>query len=307
MAVLTITAIGLGPQLVIGIPQLIELTTNLPAIIYFTLDGSEPSTSSAIYTQVIELPTLISVRLRALAISGPDIGSLDITFSVDSNVSHPDRRSTEDNGAGIVVDGYGIPLVVIDGYGPDTEAPITDNEYPVDIPVRGSDIPLIDLEIKYSKTGFDGEGSGTLISIGFPTPDIQERESAVDPIASSPNNDNVFFNPRSLFIVIDGRDGYQDQSVFIINRPYGGTMDDTKYLGGKALYEPAPYISGGLVRQFYNYDKGIAVFYYFDHNECRWIKSIQNIQGSLPRNVGLRPGTGGPLVFHWIYGKRTMI
>jgi hypothetical protein len=303
MAVLTITAVGLGPQLMAGIPQLVELETNLPATIYFTLDGSEPTVTSPVYTQVIQLPTMMHVHLRALAISGPDSGTLNITFAA-LPIVHPTRRF-EGYGAGIVVDAYGVPEVVIDGYGPDEQRPVGDFEYPVNVPVRGSDIPLINLETKYSRTGFDGEGPGTLISVGFPQ-DLGQRESAVDAKASSPNHNNVYFNPRSLFIVIDGRDGYQDQSVFIINRPFGGTMDEVKYLGGKTLYQESPYISGGLVRQFYNYEKGIGVFYYFDHNECRWIKSIQKMEEKLPPNVGMRRG-GNPLVFSWIHNKRSMI
>jgi len=304
MAVLTITAVGHGPQLMAGIPQLVELEANLPATIYFTLDGSEPTVSSPVYLQEIQLPTMMHVHLRALAISGPDRGTLDITFMSAPSIVHPTRRF-EGYGAGIVVDAYGIPEVVIDGYGPDGQRPVGDFEYPVDVPVRGSDIPLIDLETKYSRTGFDGEGSGTLISVGFPQ-DLGQRESAIDGRASSPNHNNVFFNPRSQFIVIDGRDGYQDQSVFIINRPMGGTMDEVKYLGGKSLYEPSPYISGSLVRQFYNYEKGIGVFYYLDQNECRWIKSIQKMEEKLPPNIGMRRG-GNPLVFAWIYNKRSMI
>jgi len=74
------------------------------------------------------------------------------------------------------------------------------------------------------------------------------------------------------------------------------------------MYEPTPYFSGGHVRTHYNYEKGISVSYYFDHNETRWIKSIQNLDTSkIPRGVGLRIQTGGPLVFKWIYNKRSAI
>jgi len=304
MAVLTITATGVGPEMVAGIPLLVELTTNLPATIYFTLDGSEPTVSSPVYLRTIQLPTMMEIRLRALAISGPDQGTLDVVFKVQTGVIRPDRR-LPGHGAGLVIDAYGIPEVFIDGYGPDEAHPLSDHEFPVDVPERGADQPLMDLEVRQSSTGFDGEGPGTLIAIGFPS-DLGERESAVSEVASSPNNDNVYFNPRSLFIVIDGRDGYQDQVVRIINRPMGGTMDLTKYLGGKSLYEPSPYISGSLVRQFYNYDKGIGVFYYLDQNECRWIKSIQKMEQRLPSGVGQRRGNP-PLVFTWVFNKRSMI
>jgi len=304
MAILTITATGLGPELMVGIPQLVELETNFPAVIYFTLDGSEPTTSSAVYVRTIQLPTMEEVRLRALAISGLDRGTLDVTYVTYPPIIHP-LRHFDGYGGGIIVDAYGVPRVVIDGYGPDVENPIDVNQYPVDLPVRGSDIPLVDLDIKYSRTGRDGIGEGTITHTYLPD-DLGERESEVSPEPSSPNRENVYFNPRSQFIVMDGRDGYQDQSVFIINRPLGGTLRDTTYLGGKSMYEPTSYISGSLVRSFYNYEKGIGVFYYMDAAEGRWIKSIQKMEEKLPPNVGLRH-SNPPLVFAWIYNRRSMI
>ena len=301
MAVITITATGHGPELISGIPMLVELETNLPSVIYFTLDGSDPSVSSTVYVEEIQLPTENSVRLRVLAISGPDSRTLDVTFHTAVTVSVPTRRLDD---MGIVVDAYGVTPVVIDGYGIDHL--VADSEYLVDSPVRRSDIPLVDLETQYSRVGPDGEGPGTLIPIGFPDQTFWEKRASVDPRASSPNHHNVFFNPRSQLITIDGRDGYSDQSVYIINRPWAGTMDDLAYLNGKLYYEPQPYISGGFVRSFFDYDRGIAVFYYFDHNECRWIRSIQRLEGRLPRGVAQRRGSN-PLVFKWIYGRRSMV
>ena len=84
-------------------------------------------------------------------------------------------------------------------------------------------------------------------------------------------------------------------------------MDITKYNGGSILYEQNPYISGGLVRSFFNREKGIMVSYYFDHNETRWIKSIQNWTPSVEINIGARPISTQPLVFKWVYNRRSMI
>jgi hypothetical protein len=87
-------------------------------------------------------------------------------------------------------------------------------------------------------------------------------------------------------------------------------MDMTKYLQGKSMYEPQPYISGGHVRTFYTIKDGygLACSYYFDHNETRWIKSIQSFDpASIPEGVGDRRQFGPPLVFKWIYNKRSAI
>ena len=307
MAVITITAEGLGPELIAGIPLLVALSTNLPSTVYFTLDGSEPTTSSAVYVQPIPMPTDAgSIRLRALALSGPDSGTLDILYLVDTGMTAPPWRFPYD-GAGVVVDAYGVPEVVIDGYGVNPDDPLN-SHFLVNQPIRGADEPLEDYEWRLSTTGAAGQGPGTLISIGFPDPDVMARKlGAVDPVASSPNNDNVFFNPRSRFVTIDGRDGDEDQSVFIVNRPWAGTLDPVKYLGGKQLLEEAPYITGGLVRTFYNWDKGFMVSYYWDSNELRWIRSIQDLDVAQRPMTGLRPGKGPPVVFKWIYNKRSTI
>jgi len=138
-----------------------------------------------------------------------------------------------------------------------------------------------------------------------PIPEAQrEKLSSISHTASSTNDQNVFFNPKSLYIVMDGRDGYEDQSIYPINKPYGSMMDITKYLSGRTLYEPQPYVSGGLVRTLYNKEKGFSVSYYFDHNETRWVKSIQKFEPStLPVNIGAR-NFSSPLVFKWVYNKK---
>lgn len=305
MAVITISATGVGPELVSGIPQFVVLDTNIPSTIFYTLDGSMPSVVSSVYLGAITMPTNSgSVRLRALALSGLDSGYLDVTFSTDTTELTYPRRSDATFGAGVVVDAYNTPDVLLDGYSPDAYGV-------VNVPVRYSDIELIDLDIQYSRTGPNREGPGTLIPIGFPPESQYGQQSAISHDASSPNNNNAFFNPRSLYIVIDGRDGYQNQiydAYMMINRPWAGTADMTKYLQGKALYEPQPYITGGYVRTLFNKKTGTAVSYYFDHNETRWIKSIQNFDvNAVPKRLGARNQVGPPLVFTWIHNKRSMI
>jgi hypothetical protein len=298
MVVISITATGLGPQLISGIPQLVALSTNIPATIFYTLDGTSPTVFSRVYTSAILMPTEVSARLRAWAISGADRGSLEITFSTDSSdLTYP--RRIDGYGIGIAVDAYNVIPVLLDGYKPD-------ENLIVDVPARFSDYELKDLEIQFSRTGPDGEGRGTAIVNG----PIVGGHVEIDPRASSPNHQNVYFNPRSMYIVMDGTDGYEDQSVYIINRPYGSTMDMTMYLQGKSLYEPQPYISGGHVRTFYTEKDGygLACAYYFDFNETRWIKSIQRFDlSTVPQGIGDRRQVGPPLVFKWIYNKRSMI
>ncbi len=301
MSIITITATGIGPEIVSGIPQFVVLTTNIPSTIFYTLDGSEPSVFSNVYLSTLEMPGDISTRLRVLAISGPDSGTLDITFNMEA---FPEYLISSRDGSGIVVDAYDVVNVVLDGY-------TTDDNNILSIPTKGSDYELKDLDIKYSKTDHLGNPPGTMIRIGYPDPrEInEEKHTGISFIASSPNNRNAFFNPKSLYITIDGRDGYDDQAYDgykLITRPWSGTMDLSKYNGGSLLYEQNPYISGGFVRSFFNKEKGIRVSYYFDHNETRWIKSIQNWTPPIT-TIGSNPISNFPLVFKWIYNRRSMI
>jgi hypothetical protein len=300
MAVITISVKEYGPWFISGVPRQIALDANVPSIIYYTLDGSQPGPTSSIYIEPITLPTSGTIHVRALAISGSDRGALDLLFYSDSSKLFFPRRSNYTGGKGIVVDAYGVETVVTDGYG------LNAYNYVI-LPVRSSDYELDDLEVKYSKEGDYFVGPGVMFRMGIP-PEEFWQDDAVDAEPSSPNDDNVFFNPRSLYIVIDGRDGYEDQSVYPINRPWEGTTDMVKYLQGKSFYRPGPYISGGFIKSFYNKDTGTAVSYYFDHNELRWIKSIQNYDpATVPERLGARNLSGGPIVFKWIYNKRSSI
>lgn len=302
MAVISITATSIGPELISGIPQFVILTTNLPSTIFYTLDGSEPTTFSNVYLGTIEMPSDISVNLRALAISGIDIANIDITFNTDAL---PSYFISPKDGSGIVVNAYDVVDIVTDGYGVDDFNVLSD-------PVRSSDYELKDLDIKFSKTDKIGNPPGTMIQIGFPDYRVfnEEKKIGISHIASSPNNRNAFFNPKSLYITMDGRDGYQDtvyDGYKLINRDLSSTMDLAKYLGGKFLYRRDPYVSGGLVKSFFNREKGIMVSYYYDHNESRWIKSIQKWnKDQEPKNIGSRYASR-PLVFTWVRNRYSMI
>lgn len=301
MAVITITATGHGNELIDGIPQRLVLETNVPSTIFYTLDGLDPTTSSSVYVGEISLPTLSYVRVRARAVSGSDNGYLDVVFQSDSTDLRLPRRAEATYGAGIVVDAYDGPNVLTDGYGAD--------EYGVvNVPLRSSDYELQDLDIQFSTTGVNGIGRGTATTSRLTPP---PRDKVISHDASSPNHNNVYFNPRSLYVVIDGRDGYQDQihdGYQIINRPLSGTSNPLTYMGGRMYREMSPVVSGGLVRTYYSAKNNLSVSYYWDSLENRWIKSIQHFDPStVPSNLGVRRASGGPLVFKWIYNKVSSI
>ena len=54
MAVITITINESSDQILAGIPKYITLTTNIPATIFYTLDGTTPTTLSDMAVGQIE-------------------------------------------------------------------------------------------------------------------------------------------------------------------------------------------------------------------------------------------------------------
>lgn len=298
MAIITINLEEVGPEFVDGIPLQVKLSTNVPSVIYYTLDGAEPQVGSQIYINPISLPTdQSSVNLRAFAISGADTGALNILFSPNNSNLYFPRRDAYGS-LGIAVDAYGRNIVVYDGYG------LNDNSVS-NVIVRHSNYYLEDLDIKYSRTDEQGVPPGVMIMMG-PEPSEYWQDNAVNEKPTDVST--VFFNPRSLYIVIDGRDGYDAEVVYPINRPMMSTVDPVKYLNGRQFFDQRPFISGGLVKSIYNYKTGTVVFYYFDTVECRWIKSIQKFDNTkLPDNIAERKQRGPCLVIPWIYNKRTSV
>lgn len=296
MAVITISATQIGPELISGVPQSVELSTNIPSTIFYTLDGTLPTALSSVYLEAIEIPTSGTIRLRALAISGADSGRLDVTFFTDSTELKEPRRSDALNGAGIVVDAYDVEDAQYDGYTLQGGVAI--------VPARQSDEALSEYEIKLSQTGVAGEGEGLFSPINLPEEQLN-RPSAVSFDASSPNNNNIYFDPRSLYIVIDGtKDDQVHDGYKIINNPNIGSRDSTKYWNSKELYESRPYISGGLVRTLYNHQTGVSCSYYYDNNEMRWIKSIQRFDpAEVPKNTGQKRSSGPWVVFKWVHNR----
>jgi hypothetical protein len=91
-------------------------------------------------------------------------------------------------------------------------------------------------------------------------------------------------------------------------RPHGSLHNIYREFGGKRLREAADdaaYISGGFVKRFYDAKNNIMVSYYFDHNEGRYVKNIQELPSNIqnPDGIGVKT-KGPPLVFKWIYRGR---
>lgn len=139
-----------------GIPKTVSITTNIPATIFYTLDGTDPTMFSTIYTGPIFLPfNQLLVTLKILATNGTDSSPIVVeqylTDIVDSNARLPHAGTTAQAGS-VVPDSYpyGTPP-----YQPQQGYTNPANAGPYGGAVFDPNNP------NAAPTGFDGQGNPT--------------------------------------------------------------------------------------------------------------------------------------------------
>jgi len=295
MAVITLTIASSPIEIVSGIPKSIYVSTNIPATVFFTLDGTNPTVDSEIIVGGIDLPTNNnSITFKAFATDGTTTSAIITQIYKNTTISNlrqardkvigldnksnsnlgifgsnsPNPNVTFGNIGGIIVnaaDSVGIP----DGYdGTATGTPAT-----------FTDEPLSSYQFLYSTTnrlGETGKGIGTLpatIKIYVPPPPPE-----------SSNTSNKLFNPKSLLIIQDGTKPPENPDIALINRPFfslnnPNITDGTEYT--KTAFEGST-LSGSFLRQFYNPRDQTITYYYFDSKALRWIISKEPYVAKTP-------------------------
>ena len=287
MAVAILSFISSLEEISSGIPKTVEIESNIPSTIHYTLDGTVPSIDSMIYIEPLNMPTGVnSVVLSAFAIDSDGHYSPILTqaFAPDvSSLDGPRYVGLE----GIVVDRVGSGEDIIDGYGADNTA------------IRFLDIQPINLDLVKTPD--------QMITNKVYVPDPKSTPSFYDDNfeeVSSPESAQ-FFNPSAKVIVIDNR---INNEVTLMPRPYGSLSNPYKEFGGKRILNgtEATYITGGFVKRFYNPVTKTMVGYYFDHNEGRHIKNIQSLPSNIPQMAF--GGVSVPAVIRWInWGRQSTI
>jgi hypothetical protein len=272
-------------QIISGIPEYIEVETNIPSIIFYTYDGTDPTIDSDFMSgSRLVLPTATnSVLLKLLAVAGSESSDI-FEHEWGTTLEYFTKRFEDTQGINILPPGVDpVESLSIDAEGN---------------PVKSSSIPFVDLEVKASDRDkykkYEG-GKTSLNFINFRLELILE-EIPYQEKTSSPNN-NLSFDPKAGLIIIDGStpEKMAAQSVKIINRPHN-TMAPRSDSFNEHL-RPQSVQSSNLVRYFLNPKTGKMVFYYFDSRECRWIESIQQI---VPKVLNIGQQVGNPKVFAWI-------
>lgn len=291
--VISITFTESSVEIISGIPRTVTLSTNVPATIFYTLDGTTPTESSSVYTAPITLPTSNpSVTLKVYATNGtdtsaiisekygPDISDVkyprDTVTSTTPSPSQMDMFPFGDNSVTPAV--YGGPGGII------VDSPTIDN-----IPdgydgnggrSNGTDKALSNYDFIYS-TGQGGRGIGTLTKVTIQVP------QPVSPSTSS-TLDKAFFNPRAMVIYQDARDTPYDPNIVNLNRGFFSLQRTNVAKNGSPIMNSAfdsNCVTGSFLRSHYNPRDHTMTYYYRDSDTNQWIISKQPYRPS-NANIG---------------------
>jgi len=316
MAVITISVTPSERQLVSGIPQFVAIATNIAAIIFYTLDGTDPSEASSVYTDQIEMPRDVSaITLKVYATNGTDSSSvLALTYKTvldgmrkaqatvsfleseymytsligGSSYARKVQYSQEHMG---ILDKSNVPNTVQDGYGPYGE-----------FPVQSYDQPISSSSARYSETdrqGNYGRGIGTFnrTEVVYLPPDPETTKLS----AKS-------FNPRAMVLFADSREPTDTVHLF---RPLYydarrvGDYYETYETDGNRL------TTGTFLKQYFNPRDNTITYYFRDSRTNRWIISVEsasiqptNEQASHLFNVAPAASEqGAGYIYRWIFFK----
>lgn len=328
MTVISVTITESTQQIIAGIPQTLIFDVNIPATIFYTLDGTTPTTSSSIYVETITLPTNFpSINLKLFATDG--INSSDIISKIYAPTTSL-ARMPHDTVVGLSANGPTQQSIFPFGdFSPDLPLAygksgglVVDDPNVTNIPdgydgvggvSNGTDLPLSSYSFIYSTANAEGEtgnGIGTLpakITIKVPLP--------TNPSTSSVMSDK-FFNPKAMVIYQDSRNASYD-NVPQLNRAYFSLQNPERDSNGSLLLNTAfdsSTITGSFLRSHYNPSDNTINYYYRDKATNQWIISKEVFTprnpnlGALYQVVFAARGATVGTVFKWIpFASRKLI
>lgn len=298
MSVISITIQASTEQLIAGIPKTIALSANIPSTIFYTLDGSDPTTSSSVYTSIIKTDSSVSdLVLKVFATNGPDSSPI-ITQEYSTNILHNTRmphaavhtvsnssprslfpfgtNSPSPNfdyinsaNAGTTVDNPSLPIIP---YGFDA------NGNPV-----GANQPIDSYQNIYSTTNYKnqvtpnvGNLPGTVTIIG--------RRSALSYTTEESSRQSPMFDARAMVIFQDSETDDPSNPVQI--NPQMFSMENLEITKDGAVLKAGgfspPGITGSFIRGTYNPRTQMITYSYRDSSTNRWIFSSTPYQPKDP-------------------------
>jgi hypothetical protein len=244
MATISISIIKSPMEVVAGIPTTVTLTSNVPSTIFYTLDGTTPTTSSLVAVGPIKLPTnQPSVELQAIATDGltfsPVISELFGPTLVGARMPH-DTVNLNQDCPGKATYPFGSPVasfnnpviygntgeVIVDKVGETDHTPDGYDGTATGTPANYLSNPTTQFDFIFSETdsiGQMGRGIGTL-----PANVIWIKPRNNNNIQEQTNYGSKFFNPKALVVFQDSREEPYDPSLTKINRAYFDLEDQLK-------------------------------------------------------------------------------
>lgn len=318
MAVISITIIEASEEIVDGIPKTVSLSTNIPATIFYTLDGTTPTTSSSVYVTPIALPTLPAPSLRIFATNGTDSSAI-IEKDYGPNISEArlphaavvGLNINASNSLGLFGSNsqamgtaeYKNPgLTGTTVLAPELTAIPSGHFDAEGNPAALTNEPIQSyriIETEFNHNGERGPGIGTLVPVKV----LPERDNDVP---QESNRAQKLFNPRALVI-------YQDAATEDptappqLNREFFSMEIPEKEKDGTLLYNSGPNTAtstGSFLKSYYNPRDNTITYYYRDSATNRWLISKQPYQLRDPNVANLSSMVfgreqGSGFVFIW--------
>lgn len=315
--VISTTLIESTEQLMSGRPRSVRVETDTPSNVYYTLDGSTPTTTSLIMVGDLVIPTNSpSIELRFFASNGTDSSPITskiyqpdlhkVRFPnarVEGNVQDSlknwgtygdqgnDFNFRFDGTAGVAVDSPDI-----DGYPNGFDGTGTGT-------TRGeTDLPKDKYAFRFSTMnaiGKEGPGIGTVpakVTILPQAPQFPQTTSKVS---------DRLFNPRALVIYQSYKD-VNPNGVGMINRGMFSLENPERSGNGFNTGFDKGNVTGGFVKAVFNPNDSTINYYYRDNSVGRWIISTEKYQpkpgaDDLSRTISNpRQGNTVARIFHWI-------
>lgn len=325
MAVISVSIIESSDQIVSGIPRSVAIETNTPSTIFYTLDGSDPTLFSSIYTTPLLLPTSdLSVNLKVLATNGTDYSpivseiyttsikflrtahaattavpnsELSSKYPYGTNPLEPNGDYLSTGDAGITVNNEDLPSTPTAFDADGNDAAFTNNPYDIE-----------NYSILYSTTDYQNvpkPGVGNLpgtVTVQQPVPEPEYSSQFTKT-----------FDPRA-FVIFQDFEQEDPNDPPQINKQFF-TLEDSNARDGNKYYTSgldAPPVNGSFLRSHYNPRDNTITYYYLDTWTNKWIisKTPYKPTGSFDGNLaGTRVSgkNGAGIVFEWLPFTRRVL
>jgi len=327
MTAITISTTDSAEQVVSGIPRFVTITTNISAVIFYTLDNTVPTLNSTIYVGPIQLPTnILTLTLQVFATDGTDTSPV-FTFTYETDTLGQGARTSHSGtnappnatqglqelfpyGSGAIVPGQVFLGAAEAGF--TTDNPILP-QYPtgfdgsgnpdgyVNVPLIG--LPTINQPILFTET--DAQGNRGVGIGNLPKSTVQKP---VPPPEQTDYNSQLF-DPRAMVVFQDFTGPNDPSKPVEVNRQFYSESNESNVRQG-ALYfnstdTPAP--SGTFIKQHFNpADQTLTYYYYNSQNNKLIISKTAFTPAPNPFGYGNvvfsggHAGGGAGMVFQWI-------